>query len=144
MTSRRAIAVGFGGAAAVLAAGLVGAVLGNAVERVFGNGWPDHATTHGVFGVLVLAIALWVARVQRATLATGWAERGLAVVRLIALLVSATAVVESIGAYPPLDALHNIVYANVLALLALLLGFLFIAAVGFGRLVRRGGLRGAI
>jgi uncharacterized membrane protein len=35
--------------------------------------------------------------------------------------------------------LHNIVYVNVLALLVLLLGFLFIAAVGVWRLVRGAG-----
>ena len=56
--------------------------------------------------------------------------------RLIAFVVSATAVVEGAGAYPPLELLHNIVYVNVLALLVLLLGFLFIAAVGVGRLAR--------
>jgi hypothetical protein len=57
-------------------------------------------------------------------------------VRLLAFVVSATAVVEGIGAYPPLDVLHNIVYVNIVALLVLLLGFLFIAAVGVGRLLR--------
>lgn len=56
--------------------------------------------------------------------------------RLIAFAVSATAVVEGIGAYPPLELLHNLVYVNVLALLVLLLGLLFIAAVGVARAVR--------
>lgn len=56
--------------------------------------------------------------------------------RLIAFAVSATAVVEGIGAYPPLELLHNIVFVNVLALLVLLLGLLFIAAVGVGHAIR--------
>ena len=98
--------------------------------------WTGHATIHIVFGGLALAIALWVGRVRRATLASGWAERDLDAVRLIAFVVSATAVVEGIGAYPPLEVLHNVVYVNVLSLLVLLLGLLFIAAVGVARAVR--------
>lgn len=62
--------------------------------------------------------------------------------RLIAFVVSATAVVGGIGASAPLELLHDIVdYANVVALLILLLGFLFIAGVGVGRLVRGEGVR---
>jgi hypothetical protein len=95
-----------------------------------------YSAVHCIFGELAFAIAVWVGRVRRATPASGWAERGLDVVRLLAFVVSATAVVEGIGAYPPLDVLHNIVYVNVVALLVLLLGFLFIAAVGVGRLLR--------
>lgn len=136
MTARRAIAIGLGGAVAVLAAGAVGSLLGGLVELVLGE-WPGHASVHIVFGALVFAIALWVGRVRGALLASGWAERGLDVVRLIALVVTATAVVEGTGAYPPLEVLHNLVYVNVFALLALLLGFLFIAAVGVGRVVNR-------
>lgn len=51
--------------------------------------------------------------------------------------LSATAVVEGPGAYPPIDVLHNFVYVNGLAVVALLLGFLFVAAVGVGRLAKR-------
>lgn len=137
MTARRTIAIGFGGALAVLAAGAVGNLLGGIVEQALGEEWPGHATVHIVFGALAFAIALWVGRVRRAFLASGWAERGLDAVRLIAFVVSATAVVEGTGAYPPLEVLHNFVYVNVLALLALLLGFLFISTVGLGRLAKR-------
>jgi hypothetical protein len=129
--------VGFGGVLAVIGALVVGNLLGGLVERVLGDEWPGHATVHIVFGALVYAIALWVGRVRRASPGRGWAERGLDVARLIAFVVSATAVVEGTGAYPPLDVLHNFVYVNGLALLALLLGFLFIAAVGLGRLAKR-------
>ena len=136
MTARRTIAIGFGGAVAVIAAAVVGNLLGVIVEQVLGEEWMGHATVHIVFGGLAIAIALWVGRVRRASLASGWAERGLYAVRLIAFVVGATAVVEGIGGYLPLEMLHNIVYVNVVALLVLLLGFLFIAAVGVGRLVR--------
>ena len=136
MTAWRTIAIGLGGAVGVIAAGAVGNLLGVIVERAFGQEWAGHATIHLAFGALAFAIALWVGRLRRATLASGWTERGLATVRLMAFVVSATAVVEGIGAYPPLEVLHNIVYANVLALLVLLLGFLFIAVVGVGRLVQ--------
>ena len=131
------MAVGFGGVLAIIAAMAVGNLLGGLVELVLGEEWPGHATVHIVFGALVFAIAMWVSRVRRALLASGWAERGLDAVRLIAFVVSGTAVVEGIGAYPPLEVLHNFVYVNGLAMLALLLGFLFIAAVGFGRLAKR-------
>ncbi len=141
MTARRSIAIGLGGAVAVIAAAAVGNLLGIVVEQALREEWPGHATVHLVFGGLALAIALWVGRLRRATLAGGWAERGLDAVRLIAFVVSATAVVEGTGAYPPLEVLHNIVYVNVVALLVLLLGFLFIAAVGVGRLVRGAGAR---
>ena len=136
MTARRTIAIGLGGALAVIAAVVVGNLLGVIVEQAVGEEWTGHAIVHIVFGGLALAIALWVGRVRRATLASGWADRGLDAVRLIAFAVSVTAVVEGAGAYPPLEVLHNIVYVNVLALLVLLLGFLFIAVVGVGRLVR--------
>ena len=139
MTARRAIAIGLGGALAVIAAGGVGNLLGVLVEQALGEEWMGHATVHIVFGALALAIALRVARVRRSALASGGAERGLDAARLIAFVVSATAVVEGTGAYPPLEMLHNIVYVNVLALLVLLLGFLFIAAVGVWRLVRGAG-----
>ena len=139
MTARRTIAIGFGGAVAVIAAVAVGNLLGAIVEQALREEWMGHATVHIVFGGLALAIALWVGRVRRAALASGWAERGLDAVRLITLVVSATAVVEGVGAYPPLEVLHNIVYVNVIALLVLLLGFLFIAAVGVVRLVRGAG-----
>jgi hypothetical protein len=121
----------------VIAAGAVGNLAGGLVERAVGEEWAGHATLHAVFGALALAIALWVGRVRQTSLAIGWAERGLAAVRLTAFVVSATAVVEGIGAYPPLELLHDVVFANVVALLALLLGFLFVAAVGVGRLVQR-------
>lgn len=136
MTARHSIAIGLGGAVAVIVAAIVGNLLGIIVGQALGEEWAGHATVHIVFGGLALAIALWVGRVRRATLASSWAVRGLDAVRLIAFVVSATAVVEGIGAYPPLEVLHNLVYVNVLALLALLLGFLFVAAVGIGRLVR--------
>ena len=136
MTAWRTIAIGFGGAVGVIAAAVVGNLLGVIVEQALGQEWAGHATVHLAFGALALGIALWVGRVRRASLASGWTERGLATVRLIAFIVSATAAVEGIGAYPPLETLHNVVYANVLALLVLLLGFLFIAAVGVGRLVQ--------
>ena len=136
MTARRTIAIGLGGAAAVIAAAAVGNLLGIPVERALGEEWTGHATVHLVFGLLALAIARWASRLHRATLASGWTQRSLGAVRLVAFVVSATAGVEGIGAYPPLEALHNIVYANLVALLALLLGFLFIAALGLGRLVR--------
>ena len=139
MTGRRTIALGLGGALAVIAAAAVGNLLGIIVEQTLREEWMGHATVHLVFGGLALAIALWVGRIRRATLASGWAERGLDAVRLIAFVVSASAAVEGVGAYPPLEVLHNIVYANVVALLVLLLGFLFIAAVGVGRLVRGAG-----
>lgn len=137
VAARRVIAIGFGGAVAVLAAGAVGNLLGGLVELVLVEEWPGHATVHIVFGALVFAIALWVGRVREVLLASGWAEVGLDAVRLIALVVSATAVVEGTGAYPPLEVLHNFVYVNVFALLALLLGFLFIAAAGVGRVAKR-------
>lgn len=137
MKARRAIAVGLGGVLAMVAALAVGNLLGGIVELVLGAEWPGHATVHIVFGALVFAIALWVGRVRRASLASGWAERGLDAVRLIAFVVSATAVVEGTGAYPPIEVLHNFVYVSGLAMLALLLGFLFIAAVGVGRLAKR-------
>jgi hypothetical protein len=136
VTARRTLAIGFGGAVAVIAAATVGNLLGVIVEQAVHEEWPGHATVHLVFGGLALAIALWVGRVRRASLARGWAQRGLEAVRLIAFVVSATAVVEGVGAYPPFEVLHNIVYVNVIALLVLLLGFLFIAAVGVVRLVR--------
>jgi hypothetical protein len=139
VTARRTIAIGLGGALAVIAAGGAGNLLGAIVEQALREEWMGHATSHLVFAGLALAIGLWVGRVRRARLTSGWAERGLDAVRLITFVVSATAVVEGTGAYPPLDALHNIVYANVLALLILLLGFLFIAAVGVWRLVRGAG-----
>jgi len=141
VTARRTIATGLGGAVAVIAAAIVGNLLGIIVGQALREEWAGHATVHIVFGGLALAIASWVGRVRPATLASGWAERGLDAVRLIAFVVSATAVVEGIGAYPPLELLHNIVYVSVLALLGLLLGFLFIAAVGIGRLIRREGAR---
>jgi hypothetical protein len=87
--------------------------------------------------VLVIAIALWLGRIHGAKATDGLAERVLRTVRLIAFAASATAIVEGIGAYPPLELLHNIVWANVMALLLLLLGFLFISAVGVGRYIRR-------
>ena len=136
MTARRTIAIGLGGAVAVITAGAVGNLLGIIVEQALREEWTGHATVHLVFGGLALAIALWVGRVRRATLANGRAERGLDAVRLIAFVVSATAVVEGIGAYPPLEMLHNIVYVNVLALLVLLLSFLFIATVGVVHILR--------
>ena len=141
MTARRAMAVGFGGVLAIIAAMAVGNLLGGLVGLVLGEEWPGHATVHIVFGALVFAIALWVGRVRRASLASGWAERGLDAVRLIAFVVSATAVVEGTGAYQQLEMLHNFVYVNAFALLALLLGFLFIAAVGVGRLAKRTAVR---
>lgn len=121
---------------AVIAAAAVGNLLGLIVRQALREEWAGHATVHIVFGALALAIALWVGRVRRAAPASGWAVRSVDAVRLIAFVVSATAVVEGIGAFPPLEVLHNIVYVNVLALLALLLGFLFIAVVGVGRLLR--------
>jgi len=136
VTPRRTITIGFGGALAVIAAAAVANLLGVIVEQALGEEWTGPATIHIVFGGLALAIALWVGRVRRATLASGWAERDLDAVRLIAFVVSATAVVEGIGAYPPLEVLHNVVYVNVLSLLVLLLGLLFIAAVGVARAVR--------
>lgn len=143
MSARRAIAIGLGGALAVIAAALVSATLGNLVEQVLPE-WTGHATVHIVFGALALAIALWVGRLRRGAPASGWAVRGLNAVRLIAFVVSATAVVEGIGAYPPLEVLHNIVYMNLLALFALLLAFLFTASVGVVRLLgRRGAERSA-
>lgn len=139
--ARRTIAIGLGGALAVIAAAVVANLLGVIVEQAFREEWLGHATVHIVFGGLALAIALWVGRVRRATLGTGWAERGLDAVRLIAFVVSGTALVEGIGAYLPLEVLHNIVYVNVIALLVLLLAFLFTAAVGVVRLVRGAGAR---
>lgn len=138
MTPRRTITIGLSGALAVIAAFAVANLLGKIVEQALSEEWAGHATGHLVFGALSLAIALWVGRVRRATLASGWAERGLYAVRLIAFAVSGTSVVEGIGAYPPLEMLHNdfIFYLNVLALLVLLLGLLFIAAVGVARAVR--------
>lgn len=136
MTPRRTITIGLGGALAVIAAATVANLLGGIVEQALGEEWMGHATVHTAFGVLTLAMALWVGRVRRAALASGWAERGLDAVRLISFVVSATAVVEGIGAYPPLEVLHNVVYVNVLALLVLLLGLLFIAAVGVARAVQ--------
>lgn len=133
---QRTVAIGFGGAVAVIVAVAVGSLVGGLVEQGLGGEWAGHAALHIVFGVFALAIALWIGRVRRATLASGWAERGLATVRLTACVVSATAIVEGIGAYPPLEVLHNIMYVNLPALLILLLGFLFIAAVGVGRLIR--------
>jgi hypothetical protein len=139
VTARRTIAIGLGGAVAVIGAAAVGNLLGIIVEQALREEWTGHATVHLVFGGLALAIALWVARVRRAALASGWAERGLDAVRVIAFVVSASAAVEGAGAYPPLEMLHNIVYVNVLALLVLLLGFLFIAGVGVAQLVRGAG-----
>ncbi len=100
MTVQRTMMIGFGGALAVIAAGAMGNLVGGLVEQVLGEEWAGHAVLHIVFGVLALAIALWMGRVRRATLASGWAERGLATARLIAFVVSATAIVEGIGAYP--------------------------------------------
>ena len=137
MTARRAMAVGLGGVLAIIAAMAVGNLLGVIVKQILSEEWPRHATVHIVFGALLFAIALWVGRVRRALLASGWAERGLDALRPIAFVVSATAVVEGTGAYLPLEVLHNFVYVNGLAMLALLLGFLFIAAVGVGRLAKR-------
>lgn len=54
--------------------------------------------------------------------------------RTIAIGLGGGAAVLAAGAVGNL--LGNIVFANGLALLVLLLGFLFIAAVGVGRLVR--------
>lgn len=136
MTARRTVATGLGGVVLVLAAATLGNLLGAIVGLALQEEWMGHATVHIVFGGLALAIAVWIGRVGRATPASGWAERGLDVVRLLAFVVSATAVVEGIGAYPPLDVLHNMVYVNMVALLVLLLGFLFIAGVGAGRLLR--------
>lgn len=132
MTARRTIAIGRGGARGRR----LGQPTGHHRRTGPRCGGTGLATVHLVFGALALAIALWVGRLRRASLASGLAERGLDVVRLVAFVVSATAVVEGVGAYPPLELLHNIVYVNVLALLVLLLGFLFIAAVGVGRLIR--------
>lgn len=134
MTARRTIATGLGGAVAVIVAALASAALGGLVRQVFSETWPGHATVHIVFSVLAFGIALWAGRLRRT--ASGWAERGIVAVRLIAFVVGATAVVEGVGAYPPLEALHGVVYANVVALLVLLGGFLFVAAVGVTRLIR--------
>ena len=139
MTSRRTIAIGLGGAVAVIAAAAVGNLLGAMIELALSEEWTGHATVHLVFGALALVIGLWAGRLGRAALASGWAERGLDAVRLIAFIVSATAVVEGTGAYPPLELLHNIVYLNVIALLVLLLSFLFVAGVGVAQLVRGAG-----
>jgi hypothetical protein len=136
VTPRRTIAIGLGGALAVVAAGAAGNVLGAIVQQILGEEWAGHATTHIVFGALALAIGLLVGRVRHASLASAWAGRGLAAVRLSAFVVSVTAVVEGVGAYPPLATLHDIVYANLWALLALLLGFIFVAAVGVGNSLR--------
>lgn len=134
MTARRTIATGLGGAAAVMMAAVVSGILGNVVRQVVGVEWIGHATLHIVFGVFAFLMGLWAGRDGRN--ASGWAERGIAAVRLIAFVVGATAVVEGVGAYPPLEALHGAVYANVVALLVLLGGLLFVAAVGVTRLTR--------
>lgn len=144
MTPRRSIAIGLGGAVAVIAALAVANVPGIVVQQAFGEEWLGHATIHLVFAGLALAIAWWVGRVRRVTGGGGWAEQGLDTVRLLAFVVSATTVVEGVGAYPPVEVLHRMVYVNGLALLLLLLGFLFVAAVGVGRLVRGEGARRSI
>jgi hypothetical protein len=136
VTPWRIIAIGLGGATAVLAAGAAGNMLGAIVAQALSSEWAGHATAHVAFGALVVVVALLVGRVHRPTVAGGWADRGVAAVRLIAFVVGATAFVEGIGAYPPLEVLHDIVYANVLAVLVLLVGFLFVGAVGVGRLVQ--------
>lgn len=134
MTARRIIAIGLGGAAGVIMGAFVSGILGNVVRQVVGVEWTGHATLHIVFGVFAFLMWLWAGRAGRS--ASGWAERGITAVRLIAFVVGATAVVEGVGAYPPLEALHGVVYANVVALLVLLGGLLFVAAVGVTRLIR--------